>query len=441
LRRILFAVAAERGEVMMVVVTVAGSQVEQDVDPASVVRERLEAFAFEVLAEAMNRPVQVRNGGLYLRGLIEDGARKSLEPLVARMAEEADYQSMQQFLADSPWDPALVVKAVAERVAPVIGVEAWVLDDTGFPKDGKDSPGVKRQYSGTLGKTGNCQIGVSVHAVGVRGTAPLGWALYLPEDWCEDDDRRRKAKIPEEVTFKTKPELGVELVERAAQWDIPTAPVLGDHAYGENSWLRDRLDDAGREYVLSVSPKAKMFEQGTTFAVPAKKPGASRAPVHPRPDRQPRPIGELIADLESDAQMVTFRDGPGGEPVTSRFILARVHAGHGWRESEGWTGWRERSEVPPREEWLIAEWPEDQPEPTDYWISNLPADTEPERLARLARMRWKMELDYKQLKGELGLDHYEGRSWLGWYHHTAMVSAAHGFLSLERLNPFRPRPA
>ena len=278
MRRILFAVAAERGEVMMVVVSVAGSQVEQDVDPPSVVRERLEAFALEVLAQAMNRPVQVRNGGLYLRGLIEDGARKSLEPLVARMAEEADYQSMQQFLADSPWDPALVVKAVAERVAPVIGVEAWVLDDTGFPKDGKDSPGVKRQYSGTLGKTGNCQIGVSVHAVGVRGTVPLGWALYLPEDWCEDDDRRRKAKIPEEVMFKTKPELGVELVERAAQWDIPSAPVLGDHAYGENSWLRDRLDDAGCEYVLSVGPKAKMFEQGTTFAVPAKKPGASRAP-------------------------------------------------------------------------------------------------------------------------------------------------------------------
>ena len=224
MRRILFAVAAERGEVMMVVVTVAGSQVEQDVDPPSVVRERLEEFALEVLAEAMNRPVQVRNGGLYLRGLIEDGARKSLEPLVARVGEEADYQSMQQFLADSPWDPALVVKAVAERVAPVIGVEAWVLDDTGFPKDGKDSPGVKRQYSGTLGKTGNCQIGVSVHAVGVRGTVPLGWALYLPEDWCEDDDRRRKAKIPDEVTFKTKPELGVELVE-------PSRGTPGPNAY------------------------------------------------------------------------------------------------------------------------------------------------------------------------------------------------------------------
>jgi SRSO17 transposase len=266
--------------------------------------------------------------------------------------------------------------------------------------------------------------------------------LYLPEDWCADAERRRKAKIPDEVMFKTKPELGVELVERAAGWDVPTAPVLGDHAYGENSWLRDRLQDAGCEYVLSIGPKAKVFEHGTTFAVPAKKPGASRAPVHPRPDRQPESIGEMIGRWGADgAQTVTFRDGPDGEPVTSRFIIVRVHAAHGWRENEGWTGWRERSEIPPREEWLIAEWPEDHDEPTDYWISNLPADTEPERLARLARMRWKMELDYKQLKGELGLDHYEGRSWLGWYHHTAMVTAAHGFLTLERLHPFRPRPA
>jgi SRSO17 transposase len=427
---------------MMVVVPVAASQVERDVDPPSVVRERLEAFACEVLAEAMNRPVQVRNGGLYLRGLVEDGARKSLEPLVGRLGEQADYQSMQQFLADSPWDPALVVKAVAERVAPVIGVEAWVLDDTGFPKDGKDSPGVKRQYSGTLGKRGNCQIGVSVHAVGARGTVSLGWALYLPEDWCEDPERRRKAKIPDGVQFKTKPELGIELVVRAAGWDVPSAPVLGDHAYGENTWLRDRLQEASCEYVLSIGPTTKVFEQGTGFAVPARTSEDGRAPWRPRPDRDSKPIGELIAQLGPDsAQTVTFRDCPDGDPVTSRFIFARVHAAHGWRDDARCQGWREGSEVPPREEWLIAEWPEDHDEPTDYWISNLPAGTKPERLARLAKMRWKMELDYKQLKGELGLDHYEGRSWLGWYHHTSMVTAAHGFLTLERLNPFRRRPA
>jgi SRSO17 transposase len=404
------------------------------------VKERLEAFAGEVLAAAMNRPVQLVNGGLYLRGLLEEGARKSLEPMAGRLGGDADYQSMQQFLADSPWDPALVVRAVAERVAPEIEVEAWVLDDTGFPKDGKDSPGVKRQYSGTLGKTGNCQIGVSVHAIGARGTVPLGWALYLPENWCEDKERRKKAKIPDEVVFKTKSELGVELVERASGWDVPKAPVLGDHAYGGNTWLRDRLDQAGCEYVLCVGPDTKVFEQGTSFAVPPRKTKGGAAPTRLRPDREAQPTGELIDLLGvGSAQTVTFRDGPGGEPVTSRFIFARVHAAHQWRADQ--VKWREGAEVPPREEWLIAEWPEGQEEPTDYWISNLPANTEPERLARLARMRWKMELDYKQLKGELGLDHYEGRSWLGWYHHTALVTAAHGFLTLERLNPFHPRPA
>jgi SRSO17 transposase len=355
-----------------------------DTGAAVAVKERLEAFAGEVLAEAMNRPVQLVNGGLYLRGLLEQGPRKSLEPIVERLGGDADYQSLQQFVADSPWDPALVVKAVAERVAGEIDVEAWVLDDTGFPKDGKDSPGVKRQYSGTLGKTGNCQIGVSVHAVGKRGTVPLGWALYLPEDWCTDQERRRKAKIPDEVVFKTKPQLGVELVEQAAGWDVPKAPVLGDHAYGENTWLRDRLDRARCEYVLSIGPTTKVFEQGTSFSVPPKKPTATRGPVRPRPDRRPEPIGELIGSLGADTtQIVTFRNGPAGEPVTSRFVFARVHAAHGWRDDQRWTGWREDAEVPPREEWLIAEWPEDHEEPTDYWISNLPADTPSEQLARL----------------------------------------------------------
>ena len=164
----------------MVAVSEARSCPSERVDVPSAVVERLDAFGRLVLAGAMNRPVQRRNGGVYLRGLIEQGPRKSLEPMVERLGGNADYQSLQQFLADSPWDPAVVVRAVAERVTPAIDVEAWVLDDTGFPKDGKDSPGVKRQYSGTLGKIGNCQIGVSVHAVGSKGTVPLGWALYLP---------------------------------------------------------------------------------------------------------------------------------------------------------------------------------------------------------------------------------------------------------------------
>jgi SRSO17 transposase len=403
------------------------------VDSAVVVKERLEQFGREVLAEAMSRPAQMANGGLYLRGLVEEGRRKSLEPMVARLGGEADYQSMQQFLTDSPWDPGLVVKAVAERVASEIDVEAWVLDDTGFPKQGKRSPGVKRQYSGTLGKVGNCQIGVSVHAVGKNGTVPLGWALYLPEEWCRDEQRRRTAKIPEEILFKTKPELGVQLLERAAGWEVPVAPVLGDAAYGDNTELRERLHDTELQYVLSVSAQGTVFAPGTAFVVPERKGATGRPRGRLRPENKPVAIGEFIAGLHPEEwQTVAFRDGPNGEPMTSRFAFVRVRTAHLWQ-----TGYTHE----PREEWLICEWPEGGDKPTDYWLSNLPADTEPEQLARLARLRWKIELDYKQLKGELGLDHYEGRSYLGWYHHTALVTAAHGFLTLERRHPFRQRPA
>jgi SRSO17 transposase len=417
---------------MMAAVAVVDSSVE--VDGPLAVAERLEAFGVEVLAEAVNRPVQLVNGGVYLRGLVEDGARKSLEPMVARLGGEADYESLQNFLAVSTWDPALVVRAVAERVAPSINVQAWVLDDTGFPKDGKHSPGVKRQYSGTLGKIGNCQIGVSVHAVGTDGTVGLGWALYLPEEWCDDPARRAKAKIPQQVQFKTKLELGKDLIKRAGGWAIERAPVLGDEAYGKNTQLRQELADAGFQYVFSIDKTASVFAPDTVFSLPERAGKTGRGRTRLRPDRKPEPVHKLIERLAPEnLQTVTCRDNPDdGQPVTSRFAFLRVRV---------LARWGNGAEQQPREEWLICEWPEGHDKPTDYWISNLPADTPPEHLARLARMRWKIELDYKQLKGELGLDHYEGRSWLGWYHHTAMVTAAHGFLTLERQNPNHPRPA
>jgi SRSO17 transposase len=400
--------------------------------PAFEVRERLAGFVAEVAAGLLHVR-QRENAQLYVRGLIEEGGRKSLQPTLFRLEESsARYESVQQFLADSPWNSALVVRACAERVAPQIGVEAWVLDDTGFPKQGKRSPGVKRQYSGTLGKIGNCQIGVSVHAVGRYGTAPLGWALYLPEDWCEDQERRTRAKIPASITFKTKPELAVELVEQAAGWEIPKAPVLGDEAYGDNTGLRERLHARGSEYLLAVGAASKVFAPETVFAVPAPTGARGRPKSRPRPDRDAEAIGELIARIGPDkAQTLSFRDGPDGKQITTRFVfVAGVRAAHDWQKA---------TPCPPSEELLIAEWPPGADTPVDYWITNLPADSEPERLARLARLRWKIELDYKQLKGELGLDHYEGRSWIGWHHHTALVTVAHGFLTLERLCPKAPR--
>jgi SRSO17 transposase len=396
------------------------------------VQGRLEAFVAEV-ARPLGRAERRRNAALYVRGMLEAGARKSLEPVVQRLGgSPGAYQSLQQFVADSPWDPAALVRRVAERVAPALGVTAWVIDDTGFPKQGHRSPGVARQYSGTLGKVANCQIGVSLHAVGRRGTLPLGWALYLPQAWCDDSERRRRAKIPAGVAFLTKPELAAGLMEQAAAWDVPRAPVLADQAYGDNAALRTRLDEAGLEYVLAVGPETGVFGPQTTFAVPERRPGTGRPPSVARPDRPPQSVASLAAGLGPDAfREVAVRPGPGGRALGGRFATVRVRASHPVL----------RDRLAPREEWLIVEWPEGAAAPSGYWLANLAADTRPERLARLARLRWTIELDYKQLKGELGLDHYEGRSYLGWHHHAALVTAAHAFLTEERLDPKAPRPA
>ena len=399
---------------------------------ASEPRERLLAFV-EAMVRSLPHVRQRENALLYVRGLVEQGGRKSLQPTLFRLGESAArYESLQQFLADSPWDPGLLVRACAERVAPEIGVTAWVVDDTGIVKDGEHSPGVKRQYSGTLGKVGNCQITVSVHAVGARGTLPLGWRLYLPEEWCSDELRRARAKIPASVGFQTKPALASAIVDQAAGWQIPLAPILADQAYGDDSDFRSRLDELELEYVAAVAAKTSVYPAGTRFAVPARREGGGRSPSVARADCKPESVRALAERLPAKAwKTIPCRTTPAGEELESRFAFVRVVAAHPLR----------RDRKPPREEWLIIEWPAGEKAPSDYWLSNLPAKTPPERLARLARLRWTIELDYRQLKGELGLDHYEGRSYLGFHHHCALVTCAHAFLTLERLDPKARRPA
>ncbi len=400
--------------------------------PAAETRERLEGFVLGVAAR-LPHVRQRANALVYVRGLIEQGGRKSLQPTLFRLGESsARYESLQQFLADSPWDPDLLVRACVERVAPAIGMTAWVVDDTGIVKDGRHSPGVKRQYSGTLGKIGNCQVTVSVHAVGQWGTLPLGFSLYLPEDWCADPERRRKAKIPERVVFATKPQLAAALCERASGWELPAAPVLGDCAYGDDSAFRSRLHASALEYVLAVSAKGSVYGPETRFAVPERNGATGRPPTAARPDRKPESVAALAGRLPRRAwKLLPCRTSPAGEDALSRFAFVRVVATHPVRNDH----------LPPRQEWLIIEWPEGADLPSDYWLSNLPADTDHQRLARLARLRWTIELDYRQLKGELGLDHYEGRSYAGFHHHCALVTCAHAFLTLERLDPKAPRPA
>ena len=400
--------------------------------PAVEVRDRLAEFVDEVTRPFVLR-VQRENALLYVRGLVEQGGRKSLQPTLFRLEQTPSrYESLQQFLADSPWDPGLLVRGCAERVAPEIGVVAWVVDDTGIAKDGKHSPGVKRQYSGTLGKIGSCQITVSVHAVGERGTVPLGWRLYLPEEWCDDLPRRRKAKIPEELVFKTKPQLAGELCELAAAWQIPPAPILGDSAYGDDAGFRTDLHEAGLEYVLAVRAETSVYGPETMFAVPERDSSLGRPRSVARPDRKPESVLTLAKRLPARSwKTLACRTTPAGEQVGSRFAFVRIVATNPVRNLHR----------QPRQEWLIIEWPKGAEAPSDYWLSNLAANASRERLARLARLRWTIELDYRQLKGELGLDHYEGRSYLGFHHHTALVTCAHAFLTLERLDPKAPRPA
>jgi SRSO17 transposase len=339
---------------------------------------------------------------------------------------------VQQFLADSPWDPGLLVRACPERAAAELGVLAWIVDDTGIPKDGRHSPGVKRQYSGTLGKIGNCQVTVSVHAVGERGTLPLGWRLYLPEEWCDDLARRRRAKIPAGVVFETKPQLAGDLCEEAAGWQLPTAPILADSAYGDDAAFRTRLAGLELEYVVAVRAETSVYGPETTFAVPERDGPVGRPRTVARPDRKPESVRTLAKRLPQQAwQTLPCRTTLAGDEVSSRFAFVRVVATNPVRN-------RHRS---PRQEWLIVEWPADEEAPSDYWLSNLAEDTPLARLARLARLRWTIELDYRQLKGELGLDHYEGRSYLGFHHHCALVTCAHAFLTLERLDPKARRPA
>jgi len=399
---------------------------------ASGPRERLLAFVDEV-ARPLPHVRQRENALVYVRGLVEEGGRKSLQPTLFRLQETpARYESVQQFLADSPWGPELLIQACAERVAPQIGVIGWVVDDTGIVKDGAHSPGVKRQYSGTLGKIGNCQITVSVHALGERGTLPLGWSLYLPEEWCADLPRRQKAKIPAEVVFKTKSQLASDLCEQAAGWELPRPPILADSAYGDDAGFRTDLHEAELEYVVAVRAETSVYGPETTFAVPERKGSVGRPRTVVRPDHRPESVRSLAERLPATAwQTLPCRTTPAGEDVSSRFAFVRVVATNPVRNRH----------QQPRWEWLIIEWPQGAEAPSDYWLSNLAADEPGERLARLARLRWQVELDYRQLKGELGLDHYEGRSYRGFHHHTALVTCAHAFLTEERLRPRAQRSA
>jgi SRSO17 transposase len=397
------------------------------------VRTRLTAFA-EDLFGSFPRKDQRRWGQRYLRGLLLDGKRKSIQPMAARLARgdpAADAyaleQALQQFVNQSPWDPVAVRRRLAERMTTAIGPAAWVIDDTAFPKFGRHSVGVAPQYCGALGKVANCQVGVSVHAVTDQASCPLDWRLFLPESWDADAERRRKAHVPTDQRHRPKWQLALELLDELAAWDLQ-APVVGaDAAYGEVNQFRLGLEQRELAYVVQVPATISAYPADVA---PQTLPYAGRGqPSKPR-YRQPRAsVKQLVlAAGEEAARTLTWREGADGAPLVSRFVALRIRpAGVQLRRVA-----RGR-ELPVR--WLLAEWPDGEAEPVKYWLANLPAEVPLARLVGLAKLRWRVEHDYRELKDALGLDHFEGRSFKGWHHHVTLVSVAHGFVTLERLDP------
>jgi SRSO17 transposase len=357
-----------------------------------------------------------------------DGRRKSIEPMAARLGE-VHYQALHHFVAVSPWDWRPVRRRLAEHLLAELGPTAWAVDDTGFPKDGDHSVGVQRQYSGTLGKTANCQLGVSVNAVTEQASCPLDWRLFLPESWDDDRQRRSSCHLPERVRHRPKWQLVLDMLDELEGWGLRPPVLVADSADGRSGssaagwttarsgmWCRSRptprptpsrpLRRSRRPPGGSASPAA--LPRQALLAHPARLGG--------------RAAGRRGADLAARQQGPATLPLPGPAGVIPR----RQAAGRG--DGAGW-------ELPVR--WLLVEWPANKAEPVKYWLSNLPETTPLVELVRLGKLRWRVEQDYRELKGALGLDHFEGRSWPGWHHHVSLVSVAHGFLTLERLR--RPK--
>ncbi|WP_434592565.1 IS701 family transposase [Streptomyces sp. A5-4] len=412
------------------------------------VRPRLEAFASEMLGSLARRDQRAK-GELYLRGLMLDGKRKSMQPMAERLG--VDHQQLQQFVASSTWDWATVRERLARWAAAHISPEAYAIDDVGFPKDGYDSPGVARMYCGALGKRGNCQIGVSVNLVSDHASSAVDWRLFLPESWDDTKNtgdalltgaiqrRRAKAAIPDSERHKEKWRLALDMLDEVREgWELPGLPVVADAGYGDATGFREGLTERGLAYAVAV--------KGTTTAYPG-----DAAPERPPYSGQGRPPGwaypaphttlrQLALDTErSAARTVTWRQGskatkrnPRAE-MRSRFLALRVRpANRTIRRAADGT-------LP--ECWLLAEWPPGAAEPTDYWLSTLPADTPLRELVRIAKIRWRVEHDYRELKDGLGLDHFEGRNFPGWHRHVTLASLAQAFCTMLRLDPKASAPA
>ena len=393
------------------------------------VESRFERYT-DVMIEALGHADRATPARWYLRGLMLPGQRKSVEPMAARVHPEdvrSAHQSMHHLVADSDWSDAALLAAVAREVVPILSEAGktpcfWIIDDTGFRKYGKHSVGVARQYCGQLGKTDNCQVAVSLSLATAKGSVPLDYRLYLPQEWAKDKPRRALAGVPKEIAFATKGELAWTQIEAALEAGIPRGTVLVDAGYGDEAQLRDRLSEHGLSYAVGIRPAtAVWWEQHQPAPAPVKQVrGRRRTRVLRDKTHQPIGVLELAQRLpRASYRTITWREGTNA-PLRSRFARVRVRAAHADRPRE--------------EEWLLIEWPKGEAQPTRYFLSTLPADISFKELVATVKMRWRIERDYRELKQQVGLGHYEGRNWRGFHHHGSLCIAAYGFLMLEQLS-------
>jgi SRSO17 transposase len=387
---------------------------------------RLQHF-LEDLLEPMGRRERRHWARVYVHGLLLDGERKSIEPIAARVPG-ADVQALRQFVGQSPWEVEQVQRRLAHKMVDLLSeAQVWILDETAFPKAGEHSVGVARQYCGTLGKIANCQVAVSLHWSSAEASCPILWRLYLPKEWLEDAQRAAEVKLPPGTSYRSKTELALELVDQALAWELPRRPVVADSFYGNDFDFRQQLRARELAYVVEVEPSTVVWTTDPNVSLPTpKKKKTGRPRRYPPLQALPRPqdLRTVAEQLPASAwRTVAWRPGSRG-PQRSRFARLQVWAAHGWRKQEH----------PPRvAEGLLVEWPQGSQHPTKYWLAQL--DSEPVGLrgwVRLAKARWRVELDYRELKEELGLHHFEGRHWLGWHHHVCLVSIAYAFLRSEQ---------
>ncbi|WP_433698589.1 IS701 family transposase [Nocardiopsis sp. CA-288880] len=396
-------------------------------------REDLDAFCAEVFASIPRKDSRAW-GSCYLRGLMLDGRRKSIQPMAERLPD-GNMQALQQFVGQSPWEHTPVQRRLATKVSEAITPDAWVIDDSGLPKAGTESVGAAHQWCGALGKQAVCQSAVSLHAVTDAASVPLNWRLYLPQDWADAaDERRVKTGVPDRVGHREKWRLALDMVDEARSWGLADRVVVADAGYGQIHGLRHGLAERGLDYVVAVRGDLNAHPGGAVPRAPDRSGPGPRLPRYRTPARSLKDLA--LEQGRAALRRCTWRQGSRGA-MRGRFLVMDVRlAGKSARQAAldragGRSTWDGVLPV----ETLIAEWPPHGEAPTDYWLSSLSAGTVLRQLVRLAKIRWRIEHDYRELKHGLGLDHYEGRTWRGWHHHVTLVSAAQAFLTLRRLDP------